>query len=657
MSESFPLEELRALLNKAKAVDKYCYQFGAKSHQYQWNPPASVEEVEEFEQKIGVRLPEEYRNFLLLAGNGGAGPYYGLFSLQKILYWVEDNMDPKKEPVLYPGIEIPQVDEDEFEDDEEEYDQMLDDVEQENDSETEGEDYLQGCIPIGSQGDSYFMYLLLSGPNEGRVVYVESELTYVFFPREQGFLTWYKRWLREVSGGYRIFWFGTNLDGDEDTLRECYQNTTDKDEKRLILSSMRKFPSLSAASKAWIVEVAQEYIHESDTRWLLEFLQMADSKELDAFLEQRWELGLYDGIIWEIYYVLHHFKEENYEEERVFLEYWGKRIMKVLPQISQEDWYIAFEMFKKCPWLKLRDVAGLLDVVGQKEKPELLRTFGRLSDAAENLDVFLKELEERENLKLLNAALLAVPVVKSETLLAALERVCEELDEELRKSYDLVYRNARAMAEHVRDEFINPKIPGIARPKRIFLQIGDEFDLKVNEEHEAGGIAVHPFIALIIQESSGGVPATPQEWEKTLLEIKTLILKIRNRHLRVDGSTHWTYIVPPDRHIPLKKPYYYALNDWSLIGRMQNLKRLIIEQICIEDFSFLEECKNVETLSLYNTNFSDCRILLKLPKLKKVDLRLCRLEHEEVLEKMEIELLRSDLKINKSTEGAREELT
>ena len=27
---------------------------------------------------------------------------------------------------------------------------------------------------------------------------------------------------------------------------------------------------------------------------------------------------------------------------------------------------------------------------------------------------------------------------------------------------------------------------------------------------------------------------------------------------------------------------------------------------------------------------------------KKVDLRLCRLEHEEVLEKMEIELLRSD---------------
>lgn len=72
-----------------------------------------------------------------------------------------------------------------------------------------------------------------------------------------------------------------------------------------------------------------------------------------------------------------------------------------------------------------------------------------------------------------------------------------------------------------------------------------------------------------------------------------------------------------------------------MIGRMRNLERLVIKHLCIEDFSFLEECKNVETLSLYNTNFSDCRILLKLSKLKKVDLSLCRLEHEDVLETLQ----------------------
>jgi len=128
------------------------------------------------------------------------------------------------------------------------------------------------------------------------------------------------------------------------------------------------------------------------------------------------------------------------------------------------------------------------------------------------------------------------------------------------------------------------------------------------------------------------------------LDIKTLILEIKNWHLCVDDSTHWTYIVPPDKNIPLKKPYYYALGDWSLIGRMQNLERLVIEHLCIEDFSFLAECKNVETLSLCNTNFSDCRLLLKLPKLKKVDLSLCRLEHEDVLETLQslgIEIERS----------------
>ncbi|MDE6365444.1 MAG: hypothetical protein K2L86_14475, partial [Lachnospiraceae bacterium] len=261
--------------------------------------------------------------------------------------------------------------------------------------------------------------------------------------------------------------------------------------------------------------------------------------------------------------------------------------------------------------------------------------FGAFPDAAQNLNLFLKELEERENLEFLNAALLAVPVVKDETLLAALERVCEELDEELRKSYDLVYRNARAMSEHVRDEFINPKIPGVVRPQRLFLQIDDEIALKINEEPEAGGIAVHPFLALMIQERFGKVPATPQEWQQTLLEIKTFKLKIKNRHIRAGGSTHWIYIVPPDKHISLQKPYYYALSDWSLIGRMCNLKNLVVEQLCIEDFSFLENCKNVETLSLYNTNFSDCRLLQKMPKLKKVDLRLCRLEYEDVLAKLQ----------------------
>ena len=97
MSESFPLKELRTLLNKAKAVDKYCYQFGAKSHQYQWNPPASVEEVEEFERENRCQAARGVpRFFCYWQAMAVQDLIMACFSLQKILYWVEDNMDPKK---------------------------------------------------------------------------------------------------------------------------------------------------------------------------------------------------------------------------------------------------------------------------------------------------------------------------------------------------------------------------------------------------------------------------------------------------------------------------------------------------------------------------------------------------------------------------------
>ena len=52
MSNTFPLEELRSLLEKARTADAALKQFGAESHKYQWNPPASLKEIEEFEQDL-----------------------------------------------------------------------------------------------------------------------------------------------------------------------------------------------------------------------------------------------------------------------------------------------------------------------------------------------------------------------------------------------------------------------------------------------------------------------------------------------------------------------------------------------------------------------------------------------------------------------------
>jgi hypothetical protein len=57
--------------------------FGAASHDYRLNPPLPAAVVEAFEGRHGVSLPEDYRRFITEIGNGGAGPYCGLFPFGK----------------------------------------------------------------------------------------------------------------------------------------------------------------------------------------------------------------------------------------------------------------------------------------------------------------------------------------------------------------------------------------------------------------------------------------------------------------------------------------------------------------------------------------------------------------------------------------------
>ncbi|MEU6058494.1 SMI1/KNR4 family protein [Streptomyces sp. NPDC047097] len=57
--------------------------FGALGHRWALEEPLTAEELADLEAGTGVRLPEEYRSFLLEVGAGGAGPGYGLFPLRR----------------------------------------------------------------------------------------------------------------------------------------------------------------------------------------------------------------------------------------------------------------------------------------------------------------------------------------------------------------------------------------------------------------------------------------------------------------------------------------------------------------------------------------------------------------------------------------------
>lgn len=77
----FAIAQIRALLGRLREADRKLLVFGASFHQYNLEPPLPEAAVRAWENRHGVELPAAYRAFLLEPGNGGAGPFYGVFPL------------------------------------------------------------------------------------------------------------------------------------------------------------------------------------------------------------------------------------------------------------------------------------------------------------------------------------------------------------------------------------------------------------------------------------------------------------------------------------------------------------------------------------------------------------------------------------------------
>lgn len=69
-------------LAKKKALDPDCVGFGVQRHKYKLQPVISERKLDKMERKYDFTLPDDYRNFVLEIGNGGAGPSYGLYSVE-----------------------------------------------------------------------------------------------------------------------------------------------------------------------------------------------------------------------------------------------------------------------------------------------------------------------------------------------------------------------------------------------------------------------------------------------------------------------------------------------------------------------------------------------------------------------------------------------
>jgi hypothetical protein len=72
---------VRARLSAMAVADPECAVFGAGRHRYRLGARLSESKVTRFERRYGITLPASYRAFVTEIGDGGAGPYYGLYRL------------------------------------------------------------------------------------------------------------------------------------------------------------------------------------------------------------------------------------------------------------------------------------------------------------------------------------------------------------------------------------------------------------------------------------------------------------------------------------------------------------------------------------------------------------------------------------------------
>ena len=113
---------------------------------YEMKPPIGEAALTQLELAQGIELPDGYRDFLLTVGNGGAGPGYGLYSLEDSLEDRRDGIYSLADPFVPP---------------------------------TSSRDWIElrapGMLPIYHDGCAFFGGLAVSGPARGTIwSYVEA---------------------------------------------------------------------------------------------------------------------------------------------------------------------------------------------------------------------------------------------------------------------------------------------------------------------------------------------------------------------------------------------------------------------------------------------------------------------------------------------------
>ncbi|HLM00005.1 MAG TPA: SMI1/KNR4 family protein, partial [Pyrinomonadaceae bacterium] len=151
-------------LEKLKNLDRQFQVFGAEEHQYILNSPLPDEVIEEIEEEIEIPLPLELKRFYAEAGNGIAGPDYGLTDIYG-LRGIRANAPYVDVEALKRKLSRKYLD----------------------------EGNLSGLVSVVAQGCGHEICLITSGEKAGKVVYVSGD-GYVD-ETDRNLVEYYEKWL------------------------------------------------------------------------------------------------------------------------------------------------------------------------------------------------------------------------------------------------------------------------------------------------------------------------------------------------------------------------------------------------------------------------------------------------------------------------------
>lgn len=174
---------LKARLDALRVADSAFQVFGAESHKYQMDTPMTDEEVQVFEERHAIVLPEEYRTFLLTIGRGGAGPYYGLYPPTGYSYELE-NVKSNFLSLPFPHKEAWKLVEDD-----------LDHSALDEEHRYFGNYWVQGAMGLCHFGCGAYCLLVVTGHVRGQIWLDYRSSDNGIFPIASDFLSWYEQWL------------------------------------------------------------------------------------------------------------------------------------------------------------------------------------------------------------------------------------------------------------------------------------------------------------------------------------------------------------------------------------------------------------------------------------------------------------------------------